>query len=586
MKIEDLSNYVIDHEVYCDRIPIISTLVNLYYLFQKCVIDIFKIDSSARSFNAEHISHKSYDRCLVLLIPVLGNIVVYLYEKLFSETPKPILEANYFHGTQTPSKSKQDPETIKKVYEECLAANALSKAICLENVFEVLLLAHQNSKAWLVDSCSNYSYKEQPYENNLETIFKWLEFGLQNEISALSRVMFFKLFVYILHHQNSFADSDGSYFRQSTLPTTIQRKIWDFAQLYNLGFIKAYLDPHISHKGLSLTKMNNGGLSLTFDLETLMQRGQLEHLVPRKNRLATFLSLKACIQVQNGDLIRDFFERATAFENLKLWNNEFCSKDENAISTTFQKLTQLHSLRRLTLGTFQAKEFSESVKKLPHLVALKIVKFDGDLATLGGIIRNNKQWKKIGIAGGYRWEKTGETSYQGVVTEFISKDLGEFLSALEDNTTLSKLVLRNHAIEAQGAELLAAFMAKKPHLCALDLRGNTLQPLGILQLNLDTNTTLIELRLTINSLYELAAINGIIKNNKTLQTIVLEFNFFQEEMWDTLLQALTTNTTLRALKLDLTYEYTKKTDFPAEGEFLANLCESKTALREVQPERL
>lgn len=64
-----------------DYVPIVSTVVNLTNLFVKCVIlPMSKAESINRSHYFTHVQDKSYIRCLTLLIPILGNIVVALYD--------------------------------------------------------------------------------------------------------------------------------------------------------------------------------------------------------------------------------------------------------------------------------------------------------------------------------------------------------------------------------------------------------------------------------------------------------------------------------------------------------------------------
>ncbi|MBF8262750.1 MAG: Uncharacterized protein HW387_415 [Parachlamydiales bacterium] len=60
-----------------DYIPILSTATNLVFLFQKCVvIPLMTENAILKSRYYSHINQKSFVRCIVLLIPVLGNIVV------------------------------------------------------------------------------------------------------------------------------------------------------------------------------------------------------------------------------------------------------------------------------------------------------------------------------------------------------------------------------------------------------------------------------------------------------------------------------------------------------------------------------
>lgn len=64
-----------------DRLPVISTVSNIVNLFIKTVVLPFKSPSSVggNPFYV-HLKDKSFTRCIVLLIPVLGNVAVWVYD--------------------------------------------------------------------------------------------------------------------------------------------------------------------------------------------------------------------------------------------------------------------------------------------------------------------------------------------------------------------------------------------------------------------------------------------------------------------------------------------------------------------------
>lgn len=65
----------------CDYIPIASTITNFIDIFEKCA---FSVCCGCESINSNrylsHINDKSILRCVTLLVPVLGNIVVGIYD--------------------------------------------------------------------------------------------------------------------------------------------------------------------------------------------------------------------------------------------------------------------------------------------------------------------------------------------------------------------------------------------------------------------------------------------------------------------------------------------------------------------------
>ena len=65
----------------CDYVPVVSTVSNLVDLFQKTVV----LPSTPKEIIWEshyytHLDQKSFSRCVVLLIPVIGNILVGIYD--------------------------------------------------------------------------------------------------------------------------------------------------------------------------------------------------------------------------------------------------------------------------------------------------------------------------------------------------------------------------------------------------------------------------------------------------------------------------------------------------------------------------
>jgi hypothetical protein len=75
-------NSSIEADRYYDRIPVISTLTNLYIIFQKCIL-IPLAEAMTPCQNNHYFTHlqeKSLLRCIVLLFPFLGNLALYLYD--------------------------------------------------------------------------------------------------------------------------------------------------------------------------------------------------------------------------------------------------------------------------------------------------------------------------------------------------------------------------------------------------------------------------------------------------------------------------------------------------------------------------
>lgn len=96
MGIESISHILIDADQYGDYCPGFSTVTNFVDIFQKCICDL--TNSSCVNSNPyyTHLKDKSYVRCLILLIPFLGNIAIAFYDYFMKQpmttaTDKPIL---------------------------------------------------------------------------------------------------------------------------------------------------------------------------------------------------------------------------------------------------------------------------------------------------------------------------------------------------------------------------------------------------------------------------------------------------------------------------------------------------------------
>ena len=75
---KSVNNYFfVKVDAACDYIPVVSTASNLIDLFQKCVIlPLMNKQSIANNHYYTYLKEKNVSRCLVLLIPVIGNIII------------------------------------------------------------------------------------------------------------------------------------------------------------------------------------------------------------------------------------------------------------------------------------------------------------------------------------------------------------------------------------------------------------------------------------------------------------------------------------------------------------------------------
>jgi hypothetical protein len=79
--VNTVNNFFVKADNLCDYIPTVSTLSNLIDLFQKYVILPFISNQTIdNSHYYTHLKNKSILRSIVLLIPVIGNVIVGIYD--------------------------------------------------------------------------------------------------------------------------------------------------------------------------------------------------------------------------------------------------------------------------------------------------------------------------------------------------------------------------------------------------------------------------------------------------------------------------------------------------------------------------
>lgn len=116
---------------FCDKIPVISTATNLYVLCQKYVlfaetiITKNKQDISSKliknDIQYKYIKNKSIFKCVVLLIPIIGNIAVILYDysqKLTKEQTIAVVKKDGEKLSELDEKFKEDEQIVLAALEQ------------------------------------------------------------------------------------------------------------------------------------------------------------------------------------------------------------------------------------------------------------------------------------------------------------------------------------------------------------------------------------------------------------------------------------------------------------------------------------
>lgn len=84
MSIHPVSRFLVSADKCCDYTPLLSTATNIVALFYKCIISPLKLCTLSGHY-CTHLQNKSFKRCVILLIPIIGNISILLYDLFHQE---------------------------------------------------------------------------------------------------------------------------------------------------------------------------------------------------------------------------------------------------------------------------------------------------------------------------------------------------------------------------------------------------------------------------------------------------------------------------------------------------------------------
>lgn len=111
--VNNISSSLIKADRFCDRIPVLSSINNLVDLVQKALIVPSKTSDSAQASRYfSYLNQKSAGRCAILMIPVIGNLIIGLFD--FAKEQKAKI-------SDKPITNNLPPEFIQQVDDEYIA---------------------------------------------------------------------------------------------------------------------------------------------------------------------------------------------------------------------------------------------------------------------------------------------------------------------------------------------------------------------------------------------------------------------------------------------------------------------------------
>lgn len=81
MNMSSINIFLVKVDCVCDYVPVVSTVTNFFDLFQKCVILPFtQKETIEANHYYKHLNQKSFARCILLMLPLVGNIIIGIYD--------------------------------------------------------------------------------------------------------------------------------------------------------------------------------------------------------------------------------------------------------------------------------------------------------------------------------------------------------------------------------------------------------------------------------------------------------------------------------------------------------------------------
>lgn len=77
---EIINRAFIEFDKFCDYIPFISILSNSVDIIAKSILMTFSSTSTSTNHHFKYLREKNFYRCIILLIPIFGNIYIALYD--------------------------------------------------------------------------------------------------------------------------------------------------------------------------------------------------------------------------------------------------------------------------------------------------------------------------------------------------------------------------------------------------------------------------------------------------------------------------------------------------------------------------
>lgn len=117
-KVTDCTSSLTWGDHICDKVPFVSSVTNTLDIFQKSVF-VPLSNTKTRCHYYKHLESKSFIRCLALLIPIIGNIAIFIFDHYSKKNPEKVEKAE--KPRQSSELPPYDPRVEKHIPQKMLS---------------------------------------------------------------------------------------------------------------------------------------------------------------------------------------------------------------------------------------------------------------------------------------------------------------------------------------------------------------------------------------------------------------------------------------------------------------------------------
>lgn len=181
----NVSSFLVKADHFCDYVPVVSSVVNLINLFQKCVVFPFKDHTAILSnYYYKKIDKKSFFRCILLMIPVIGNLIVAVHDCTKKKNYKMIIIDPAKKTAET--KKKENPTvSIDEIDTIQISHGCAESFPCIHS--NTIVTLKDGRKACVLDSDGIFLVVSKIPEDKINPGSEWKAQDIKKHFSTYSK---------------------------------------------------------------------------------------------------------------------------------------------------------------------------------------------------------------------------------------------------------------------------------------------------------------------------------------------------------------------------------------------------------------